>query len=107
MRIRIGTAGWGNPPEERARRGRVSHLAHYAKAFDAVEINSSFYRSHSTATYERWRATTPRSFRFSVKLPRAITHESGLRRYQSELRQFLDETAGLRSKLWIILVQLP
>jgi uncharacterized protein YecE (DUF72 family) len=107
LRFRIGTAAWGNPPSERARRGAVSHLAHYAKSFNAVEINSSFYRSHLPATYERWRASTPSDFRFSVKMPRTITHEAGLRRCQTELRQFLEEISGLRSKLRVILVQLP
>jgi uncharacterized protein YecE (DUF72 family) len=72
-----------------------------------VEINSSFYRSHRRATYERWREITPTSFRFSVKLPRSITHESALRRCRPELRQFLVEISGLGRKLGVILVQLP
>jgi uncharacterized protein YecE (DUF72 family) len=72
-----------------------------------VEINSSFYRSHRRATYERWRDITPTDFRFSAKMPRSITHECALRRYRSELRQFLDEISGLGGKLGVILVQLP
>jgi uncharacterized protein YecE (DUF72 family) len=107
LRFRIGTAAWGNPPGERTRRGPVSHLVHYAKSFNAVEINSSFYRPHLPATYERWRAGTPWDFRFSVKMPRTITHDAGLRRCQTELRRFLDEISALRSKLRVILVQLP
>lgn len=72
-----------------------------------MEINSSFYRSHRRATYERWRELTPSHFRFSAKLPRSITHECALRRYQSDLRQFLDDSSGLGRKLGVILVQLP
>jgi uncharacterized protein YecE (DUF72 family) len=107
-RFRIGTAGWANPPYERARRTQgLSHLMHYANSFDFVEINSSFYRSHQRATYERWREQTPVGFGFSVKLAGSVTHECGLRHCRSELRQFIAEVAGLGRKLRVILVQLP
>jgi uncharacterized protein YecE (DUF72 family) len=106
--LRVGTAGWANPPNERARRPEaVTHLAHYATAFNFVEINSSFYRSHQRATYERWREQTPANFGFSVKLPRSVTHECALRRCRQELRQFVDEAEGLGHKLIVVLVQLP
>jgi uncharacterized protein YecE (DUF72 family) len=105
--IHVGTAAWANPPWERLRRGPKSHLVHYSKSFNAVEINSSFYRSHQRTTYERWREITPSSFRFSVKLPRSVTHECALRRCRPELRQFLDEVSGLGRKLGVFLVQLP
>ena len=104
----IGTAAWTNPPAERPHRAEgESHLQHYASRFNAVEINSSFYRSHQRDTYERWRETTPVSFRFSVKLPRSITHDSGLRQCAPLLRRFLQEVAGLGNKLRVILVQTP
>jgi uncharacterized protein YecE (DUF72 family) len=106
-RIHVGTAAWVNPPRERLRRGPASHLVHYSKTFNAVEINSSFYRSHRRVTYERWREITPASFRFSVKMPRSVTHDCALRRCHPELRQFLDEISGLGRKLGVILVQLP
>jgi len=75
-------------------------------SFNAVEINSSFYRSHRCATYERWRDITPANFRFSAKMPRSVTHECALRRCRSELRKFIDEISGLGRKLSVILVQL-
>lgn len=103
----MGTAAWANPPGERERRGSVSHLVHYSKCFNAVEINSSFYRPHRRPTYERWRDMTPPGFRFSVKMPRSVTHECALRRCRSELGQFVHEISGLDQKLAVILVQLP
>ena len=103
-----GTAGWANPPTERDHRdSENSHLQHYAAHFNAVEINSSFYRSHARKTYERWCASTPAGFRFSVKAPRSITHEACLKHCRKELHQFLQETAGLGKKLRVILVQTP
>jgi uncharacterized protein YecE (DUF72 family) len=106
--LRIGTAGWALPKALRV--GESAHksiLEQYAQLFDAVEINSSFYRPHRRSTYERWRASVPQSFRFSVKVPKMITHELGLSRCQSETASFMDGVKGLEDKLAVLLVQLP
>lgn len=106
--IRIGTAGWSVPsayrsdfPEE------GSHLERYARRLDAVEINSSFYRPHRHATYRRWAASVPEDFRFSVKIPRTISHERRLAECGDLLARFADEVGGLEGKLGILLLQLP
>ncbi|HEX2692935.1 MAG TPA: DUF72 domain-containing protein [Gemmatimonadaceae bacterium] len=106
--IHLGTAGW-NVRREHAHRFSIegTHLQRYATLFNAVEINSCFYRPHRRATYERWAASVPEDFRFSVKLPKAITHQSKLVDIGPTLYQFLAETAGLGRKLGPILVQLP
>jgi uncharacterized protein YecE (DUF72 family) len=107
-KIYVGTAAWSNPPSERLRRhDGVSHLEHYATQFCAVEINSSFYRSHRRVTYQSWREATPARFRFSVKMPRTVTHDCALHNCRAELKQFLAEVAGLGRKLQVILVQTP
>jgi uncharacterized protein YecE (DUF72 family) len=106
--VRIGTAGWALPKTLRvAQSAHKSVLEQYAELFDAVEINSSFYRPHRRATYERWRASVPQSFRFSVKVPKMITHELGLSQCQSEMISFMDGVSGLEDKLAVLLVQLP
>ena len=52
--LRIGTAGWSIPKEHAAPFPTTgSHLERYGAVFNAVEINSSFYRPHRRATYER------------------------------------------------------
>ena len=107
-RIRIGLAGWSNPPAVRTQRSAgQSHLAYYAARFSCVEINSSFYRGHQAATYARWRDETPPSFRFSVKMPRSVTHESQLKRCAAGVQRFFDEIVELQPKLAAVLVQLP
>jgi hypothetical protein len=56
MRIRVGLAGWSNPPAKRFERDHdQTHLSYHAAHFSCVEINSSFYRTHQSATYARWR----------------------------------------------------
>jgi uncharacterized protein YecE (DUF72 family) len=107
-RIVIGTAGWSIPSRSKeAFPPAGSHLERYASVFSGVEINSSFHRPHATRVYEKWAALTPPDFRFSVKLPRAITHEGRLRKAKEPLERFLSETAGLGPKRGPLLIQLP
>jgi uncharacterized protein YecE (DUF72 family) len=106
--FRIGTAGWALPKALRVgQTAGKSVLEQYALRFDAVEINSSFYRPHRRSTYERWRASVPESFLFAVKLPRTITHELGLVHCHSEMSAFMQSVSGLEPKLAALLVQLP
>ena len=105
---RLGTAGWSIP---RAVADRFppdgSALERYAARFHAVEINSTFYRSHRPATYARWVAATPADFRFAVKLPRTITHEARLGDARALIAAFRAEAVQLGEKLGPLLVQLP
>lgn len=104
----LGCAGWNLPREAQpAFAAGGSHLQRYASRLNAVEINSSFHRPHSRATYERWAAAVPPAFRFSVKLPRAITHELRLLAADTLLDQFLAQVGGLGQRLGCLLVQLP
>jgi uncharacterized protein YecE (DUF72 family) len=103
----IGTAGWSIPKESAARLpGEGTHLERYARGLNAVEINSSFYRSHLGATYARWAASTPSGFRFAVKVPKEVTHILRLRE-TAPLDRFAAETAALGGKLGTWLLQLP
>jgi uncharacterized protein YecE (DUF72 family) len=106
--VYLGTAGWSIRREHSDKFAPTgTHLERYGSLFNAVEINSCFYRPHRLSTYERWSASVPEHFRFAVKLPKAITHEARLAGPLSALDRFLAETAGLGTKLGPILVQLP
>jgi uncharacterized protein YecE (DUF72 family) len=84
-----------------------SQLERYSARLTAAEINTSFYRPHAPATYEKWAAGVPAAFRFAVKMPRLISHERLLTRSREPLEKFLAEIAGLGSKLGPLLLQLP
>lgn len=104
----IGCAGWNIPRAEKSQFPAAgSHLERYAAGFRAVEINSSFYRPHQRATYERWAVSVPDDFRFAVKLPRTITHDARLQGTDPLLERFCGEVAGLGDRLGVLLVQLP
>lgn len=106
--MRIGTAGWTIPRAVSTRFPIGGHaLERYASVFNAVEINSTFHRSHQVKTFERWRDTVPDSFRFAVKIPKSITHVAKLVDCSALLDVFLDEASHLGPKLGPLLLQLP
>lgn len=106
--IRVGTAAWTIPKLSADKfPAQGSHLQRYAARFNTVEINSSFYRPHRLATYQRWAATVPEDFNFTVKVPKAITHERRLVNVTERFAQFISEVQGLGRKLGALLMQLP
>lgn len=105
---RIGCASWSVDRASAAHFASAgSHLQRYARVMNAVEINSSFHRPHQAATYARWTADVPDDFRFSVKLPRSVTHDHRLKDVNELLARFAGEAGALGPKLGCVLVQLP
>jgi len=82
-------------------------LAWYARAFNAVEIDSTFYATPPPATVARWLAEAPPHFRFACKVPKAITHELRLRDCEKPLADFLAAMQPLHGHIGAVLVQLP
>lgn len=91
------------------RRGSKSKdfLTQYARVFNTVEGNTTFYGVPNAETVERWRDATPESFHFCFKVPRAITHERALVGVDREMTAFLDRLRPLGPRLGPIMVQLP
>lgn len=78
----------------------------YARAFDTVEIDSTFYAIPPRERFESWRERTPAGFLFTLKMPGEVTHELRLRDERLAHR-FCDEARALGEKLGPILIQLP
>ncbi|MDB5340292.1 MAG: hypothetical protein JWN70_5911 [Planctomycetaceae bacterium] len=107
-KVYVGCAGWSLSGDASALfPAGDSHLGRYAARLPAVEINTSFYRPHRPTTYRRWAESVPEDFRFSVKIPKVITHERRLAIESSELQSFIDEVSALEDRLRCLLVQLP
>ena len=77
--IRLGTSGfsyddWVGPvyPPELPKR---EWLAYYAREFDTLELNVTYYRVPDPRTVRGWVERTPEGFLFSVKANRELTHE--------------------------------
>jgi len=108
MSVIIGTAGWTIPAEQAPLfPAEGSSLERYSAFFAGAEINSSFHRPHRRSTWERWAQSVPAGFRFSVKLPKTITHKLKLTDFDAPLRAHLGDAGALGEKLAVHLVQLP
>jgi len=82
-------------------------LRQYARVFNTVEGNTTFWSVPSARSVARWGEAVPADFRFCLKLPREITHERMLRDAQAPLTGFLKAVEPLGEKLGSFLVQLP
>jgi len=84
-------------------------LSCYARVFRVVEVDSSFYRAPSPFLVRRWAERTPDDFRFALKVPRDVTHESTPPALHTVLDPFLSSLEPLRSrgKLGPVVLQFP
>ncbi len=104
--LHIGTAGWQLPKPLSAMLHGDSQLERYASVFNAVEVNSTFYRPHLRKTFERWAASVPEDLRFAVKMYTGITHLRKLADIGPE-QEFLEMVQALGDRLGPVLIQLP
>jgi len=109
--IWVGTSGYNYPewkgsfyPEKMP---ATKMLPYYAERFPTVEINYTFYRAPNEKILTGWSQATPDRFKLTLKAPRRITHDSRLRNVAEPVRQFLEVSSTLGSKLGALLFQLP
>ena len=101
-RVLIGTSSWADPgfveewyPPGMAARDR---LGWYARRFESVEVNASFYAVPDPGTVARWAQVTPESFTFDVKLHRLLSrHAAELKSLPPSLRE--DAQTGGRGRV--------
>jgi uncharacterized protein YecE (DUF72 family) len=84
-----------------------NYLSYYSRNFNSVEIDSSFYGTPRKSTIQGWIKATPSEFKFSLKVPRSITHELGLVDAWGLMTEFLDSIRLLENRLGVILFQFP
>ncbi len=84
-------------------------LAYYAEQLPTVEINSSYYAMPRPEMLEKWALKTPAEFRFSIKAPKAITHDGRLKAdtVAETLGRFYEVLQALGDKRGPVLFQLP
>ncbi|MEO8041696.1 MAG: DUF72 domain-containing protein [Acidobacteriota bacterium] len=83
-------------------------LSLYSEIFDTIEVDSTAYGTPAISTLEGWAANTPDDFLFSLKVPRAITHEFSLGPQSYGLMdEFVAAARQLGTKLGVVLIQLP
>jgi uncharacterized protein YecE (DUF72 family) len=110
----VGTSGWAYAdwrgtfyPQRLPQSG---FLEHYGKMLTACEVNATFYRVQPASALERWNASVPDEFRFTVKAHRRLTYRKNLAVDEGTTAftgDFLASLVPLRSKLGCLLVQVP
>jgi uncharacterized protein YecE (DUF72 family) len=120
--VRLGGQGWSEPDWTGVFYPRglkpAERLTAYAKSFDFVEIDSTFYAAPPPSSVQAWAERTPDDFRFTAKVPQQITHDPDPathlprqplagERWQAHLDQFVEVMRPLEPKLLALLVQLP
>ncbi len=82
-------------------------LAYYARNFNTVEVNMSFYRFPFKNMVKGWYDRTPKGFLFTLKANRMITHVKKLKGTEKLLASFYSLADLLHEKLACILFQIP
>jgi uncharacterized protein YecE (DUF72 family) len=110
--IRIGCSGWNYASwKDEFYRGLPARawLEHYARHFDTVEVNNTFYRLPNRDAVANWERTTPPGFLFTIKASRYLTHIKRLLDLGPGLDRFYERLEPLlcSPKMGPILWQLP
>ncbi len=111
MRVRVGTSGYsykewkGSFYPEDLPANRM--LEFYARRFDTVEINNTFYRMPQETMLSKWAEQVPNQFTFVLKAPQRITHQKRLAGAEEDVRQLFDVATSLGPQLGPVLFQLP
>src|SRR2546423_66681 len=107
----VGTSGYNYPewkgsfyPADLAAK---KMLPYYAERFPTVEINYTFYRMPTEKLVAGWAEQVPSPYRFTLKAPRRITHDSRLKDVGDSVARFCEVASTLGGKLGTLLFQLP
>jgi len=110
-RAQVGCVGWSYPewvgPFYPPRAEASDYLSLYARVFDVIEIDSSFYAIPSQDMTRSWLEAVPDGFRFAAKFPRLITHEKQFVNVDDPVRWFFGAVSILKPKLAPLVLQLP
>ena len=82
-------------------------LHEYARRLNTIEGNTTFYAVPAQKTIESWVEHTPETFRFCLKIPKAISHNGKLADYIDRAKEFVEVMRPLASRLGPMFLRLP
>jgi uncharacterized protein YecE (DUF72 family) len=93
-RVYVGIGGWTFEPWRGVfypeKLPQKEELAYASRKLTSIEINGTFYRTQTPATFRKWASETPADFVFSVKAPRYATQRGDLTTADESIRRFID-----------------
>jgi len=109
-RIFVGVGGWTYEPwRETFYPPDLAHkreLEYASRKLTSIEINGTYYRTQSAASFAKWRDETPEDFIFSVKAPRFAVMRKTPEDADQSIKRFFDSgVTELGDKLGPILWQ--
>jgi uncharacterized protein YecE (DUF72 family) len=92
--IYVGIGGWTFEPW----RGvfypkglpHAKELAYASEHLTSIEVNGTFYRSQTPATFRKWASEVPKGFVFALKGPRFAVNRRVLKEAGDSIKRFLD-----------------
>src|SRR5260221_3712124 len=92
--IGVGIGGWTFEPWRGNRYSKglphAKELAYASERLTSIEVNGTFYRSQTPATFRKWASEVPKGFVFSLKGPRFATNRRVLAEAGDSIKRFLD-----------------
>ena len=92
--IRIGIGGWTFEPW----RGlfyptglpHAQELSYASERLTSIEVNGTFYRTQTPATFRKWASAVPEGFIFALKGPRFAVNRRVLKEAGDSIKRFID-----------------
>lgn len=105
--VYIGCAKWNkNDLKGFYPKGTKDELEYYAKQFNSIELNATYYNTPSKDQIIKWKEKTTPNFKFFPKITQSISHYSRLLNTDQKVMAFTDAAAMLEEKLGMIFLQM-
>lgn len=87
-------------------KGTKDELTYYARQFNSIELNATFYGMPDWKQVETWKDKTPEGFKFFPKITNTVTHFKRLLNAQEPTEQFCNAIAAFDDRLGMAFMQL-
>jgi uncharacterized protein YecE (DUF72 family) len=93
-RVYVGIGGWTFEPWRGVfypdKLPHAKELSYASERLTSIEVNGTFYRSQTPATFRKWAGEVPKGFIFALKGPRFATNRRILKEAGDSIKRFLD-----------------
>lgn len=104
--IYVGCAKW-NKQELKTfyPKGTKDELAYYARQFNSIELNATFYNNYGPDQIQKWNAKVPKGFKFFPKVSRYISHIKRLNNVGMSVDEFCKNVSAFGPHLGMAFLQ--
>lgn len=105
--ISIGCAKWNKTDLKGFYpKGTKDELTYYAKQFNSIELNATFYGMPTPEQVQTWKEKTPPNFKFFPKITNTVSHFRRLLNVDDVVTQFATAVLNFDEKLGMVFLQL-